>query len=132
MLNPQINTINDVTKADDRIDNSPELQKSSADFVVYGLLPNKSLVRRVPSPTPRTELPFVVYGLYPNGTIVRRFPNGTIIPDDPQESNELVAETVDPSDRTAISELLQRDQPPARNPPTTTAITPQVTDNNKN
>ncbi|XP_075212545.1 uncharacterized protein LOC142319309 [Lycorma delicatula] len=119
--------INQIQMAEDRIDNSPEeLEESSADFVVYGLLPNKSLVRRVPSPTPRTELPFVVYGLYPNGTIVRRFPNGTIIPDDPQETNELVADTVDPSDRSAISDLLQRNQP-TRAPPTTTSITPQTT-----
>lgn len=28
-----------------------------------------------------TELGFVIYGLYPNGTIVRKYPNGTIIPE---------------------------------------------------
>lgn len=34
-----------------------------------------------PKTTTTTELAFVIYGLYPNGTIVRKYPNGTIIPE---------------------------------------------------
>lgn len=75
------------------------------------------------STTPPTEIPFVVYGLYPNGTIVKRFPNGTVVPDDaPEESNELVAE-VDPLNRQELSDIVERDRPLAYLYPSTTSAT---------
>jgi hypothetical protein len=52
-----------------------------AEFVVYGILPNNTVVRRIIEQEPNIENVLIVYGLLPNGTVVRRYPNGTVVPD---------------------------------------------------
>lgn len=102
----------------------PNIQ-NSADYVAYALLPNNTLVRRVSprSTIQPTEIPFVVYGLYPNGTIVKRYPNGTVVPDDPSpETNELIGE-VDPLNKQGLSEIVERDRSLAYLYPSTTTST---------
>lgn len=53
------------------------------DFFVYGILPNKTVVRKYPddifgsSDDATTEDPAIIYGILSNRTVIRKFPNGT-------------------------------------------------------
>lgn len=72
---------------DDEITNSTPLPSISSirDYVVYGILPNNTVVEKrlkydnTPS---TTENGLIVYGIYPNNTVVRKYPNGTIVLDE--------------------------------------------------
>lgn len=53
------------------------------DFVVYGILPNKTVIRKYPddlfgsNDDSTTEHPAIIYGILSNRTVIRKFPNGT-------------------------------------------------------
>lgn len=53
------------------------------DYTVFGILPNRSVVVRVDAATVTTPQPSVdapvVYGILANNTLVRRLPNGTVV-----------------------------------------------------
>lgn len=63
------------------------------DYAVYGILPNKTVVRKKPTPKGRS-LGLVVYGVLPNNTFVQKFPNGTMIAVD--MSSEVEVLDIDP------------------------------------
>lgn len=63
------------------------------DYAVYGILPNKTVVRKKPTPKGRS-LGLVVYGVLPNNTFVQKFPNGTMIAVD--MSSEIEVLDIDP------------------------------------
>ncbi|KAL5293377.1 hypothetical protein ACFFRR_011859 [Megaselia abdita] len=63
------------------------------DYAVYGILPNKTVVRKKPTPKGRS-LGLVVYGVLPNNTFVQKFPNGTMISVD--MSSEIEVLDIDP------------------------------------
>lgn len=54
------------------------------DFVIFGILPNETVVRKDPNQDVLESLteasPYIVYGVLPNNTIIRKFPNGTRVP----------------------------------------------------
>lgn len=54
------------------------------DYVIFGILPNNTVVRKDPNDDPLETLteasPYIVYGLLPNNTVIRKFPNGTRVP----------------------------------------------------
>lgn len=54
------------------------------DFVIFGILPNNTVVRKDPNDNVLESLteasPYIVYGVLPNNTIIRKFPNGTRVP----------------------------------------------------
>lgn len=54
------------------------------DYVIFGILPNDTVVRKDPNQDALESLtessPYIVYGVLPNNTIIRKFPNGTRIP----------------------------------------------------
>ncbi|XP_038213114.1 mucin-17-like isoform X3 [Zerene cesonia] len=54
------------------------------DFVIFGILPNNTVVRKDPNDNPLEALteasPYIIYGVLPNNTIIRKFPNGTRVP----------------------------------------------------
>ena len=52
-----------------------------AEFVVYGILPNNTVIKRIIEQEPDIDNVLIVYGVFPNGTLVRRYPNGTTVPD---------------------------------------------------
>ncbi|CAL7948304.1 unnamed protein product [Xylocopa violacea] len=67
------------------------------DYLVYGIYPNKTIVRKRPEDNlidaRNVDSPYVIFGIFPDGRLVRKFPNGTIIPDPPRnpvESNALL------------------------------------------
>lgn len=61
---------------------TPSLPKK--DFVIFGILPNNTVVRKNPNDDELEQLteatPYIVYGVLPNNTIIRKFPNGTRVP----------------------------------------------------
>ena len=59
------------------------------DYVVFGIYPNNTVVRKNPNTEDVFESPFVIFGIYPNNTIVRKFPNGTVIPEGIGQANEI-------------------------------------------
>lgn len=54
------------------------------DYVIFGILPNNTVVRKDPNDDILESLteasPYIVYGLLPNNTVIRKFPNGTRVP----------------------------------------------------
>ncbi|XP_023248418.1 uncharacterized protein LOC106643498 [Copidosoma floridanum] len=64
------------------------------DYVIYGVYPNKTIVRKRPEDNiidPRNvDSPYVIFGIFPDGRLIRKFPNGTIIPDPPSSPVEVV------------------------------------------
>lgn len=68
--------------------------KPLRDYLIYGIYPNKTIVRKRPEDNlndPRNlDSPYVIFGLYPDGKLVRKFPNGTVIPDPPNDRVEVV------------------------------------------
>lgn len=54
------------------------------DYVIFGILPNNTVVRKDPNDDPLETLteaiPYIIYGVLPNNTVIRRFPNGTRVP----------------------------------------------------
>lgn len=50
--------------------------------IIYAILPNNTVVRKVIQQRLTTENPYVIYSIFPNNTIIRRFRNGTIVPDE--------------------------------------------------
>ncbi|XP_026302233.1 uncharacterized protein LOC725164 isoform X9 [Apis mellifera] len=64
------------------------------DYLVYGIYPNKTIVRKRPEDNlidaRNVDSPYVIFGIFPDGRLVRKFPNGTIIPDPPRSPVEVV------------------------------------------
>lgn len=54
------------------------------DYVIFGILPNNTVVRKNPNEDILEQLteasPYIVYGVLPNNTVIRKFPNGTRVP----------------------------------------------------
>lgn len=54
------------------------------DYVIFGILPNNTVVRKDPNDNVLESLteasPYIIYGVLPNNTIIRKFPNGTRVP----------------------------------------------------
>lgn len=54
------------------------------DYVIFGILPNNTVVRKDPNDNVLETLteasPYIIYGVLPNNTIIRKFPNGTRVP----------------------------------------------------
>lgn len=83
-----------------RLTPSPKFSSSSSttaplrDYLIYGILPNKTIVRKRPEDNlidaRNVDSPYVIFGLYPDGKLVRKFPNGTVIPDPPSNPVEVV------------------------------------------
>lgn len=116
------------------------------DFVIYGILPNNTVVRKYPEHPMSTESPLVVYGILSNGTVVRKYPNGTIVADNKRNSRTYEITDIDPrslfnphSDLYRAEQLRQREQldkyyqqaqMSTRMPATTSDIDPNNTPNN--
>jgi hypothetical protein len=64
-------------------------QKKAKERVVYGILPNNTVVKKFIEQELTTENSRVVYGILPNKTVVRKYPNGTIVADRPKIRIEL-------------------------------------------
>ncbi|XP_076236763.1 uncharacterized protein LOC143180714 isoform X2 [Calliopsis andreniformis] len=64
------------------------------DYLIYGIYPNKTIVRKRPEDNlidaRNVNSPYVIFGIFPDGKLVRKFPNGTIIPDPPRSPVEVV------------------------------------------
>ncbi|XP_076227889.1 uncharacterized protein LOC116428515 [Nomia melanderi] len=64
------------------------------DYLIYGIYPNKTIVRKRPEDNlidaRNVDSPYVIFGIFPDGKLVRKFPNGTIIPDPPRNPVEVV------------------------------------------
>ncbi|XP_033210741.1 serine-rich adhesin for platelets-like isoform X2 [Belonocnema kinseyi] len=83
-----------------RITPAPRFSSSSStiaplrDYLVYGIYPNKTIVRKRPEDNlidaRNIDSPYVIFGIYPDGRLVRKFPNGTVIPDPPSNPVEVV------------------------------------------
>lgn len=54
--------------------------KRAGDYVIYGILPNNTVVKKYPEPD-HDDQGIVVYGILSNSTIVRKYSNGTVVPD---------------------------------------------------
>lgn len=54
------------------------------DYVIFGILPNNTVVRKDPNDDVLESLteasPYIIYGVLPNNTVIRKFPNGTRVP----------------------------------------------------
>ncbi|CAB3220829.1 unnamed protein product [Arctia plantaginis] len=54
------------------------------DYVIFGILPNNTVVRKDPNQdileTLTEASPYIIYGILPNNTVIRKFPNGTRVP----------------------------------------------------
>ncbi|XP_043512591.1 mucin-19-like isoform X9 [Frieseomelitta varia] len=83
-----------------RLTPAPRFSTSSStraplrDYLVYGIYPNKTIVRKRPEDNlidaRNVDSPYVIFGIFPDGRLVRKFPNGTIIPDPPRRPVEVV------------------------------------------
>lgn len=83
-----------------RITPAPRFSVSSStttplrDYLVYGIYPNKTIVRKRPEDNlidaRNVDSPYVIFGIFPDGRLVRKFPNGTVIPDPPTNPVEVV------------------------------------------
>ncbi|XP_044577248.1 mucin-5AC-like isoform X3 [Cotesia glomerata] len=83
-----------------RMTPAPRLSSSSStktplrDYHVYGIYPNKTIVRKRPEDNlidaRNIDSPYVIFGIFPDGKLVRKFPNGTVIPDPPSNPVEVV------------------------------------------
>lgn len=62
--------------------------------VVYAILPNNTVIRKIILERLTTENPYVIYGIFPNKSVVRKFRNGTLIPDDTEIRIEIT--NIDP------------------------------------
>lgn len=75
---------NDVNTISNEINvaTTPSIPKK--DYVIFGILPNNTVVRKDPNDDPLETLteasPYIIYGVLPNNTIIRKFPNGTRVP----------------------------------------------------
>lgn len=79
------------------------------DFVIYGILPNNTVVRRIPDAS-TTDSPLVVYGILSNNTVVRKFPNGTIVADTRRSSRTFEVTDIDPKSLFNPNSDLYRDE----------------------
>ncbi|XP_060532332.1 mucin-2-like isoform X7 [Cylas formicarius] len=61
------------------ISTPPTTTSTTPDYFVFAVLNNNTILRKKPPIIPK-EVPFVILGLYPNNTVVRKFPNGTVVP----------------------------------------------------
>lgn len=59
-------------------------EKPKKDYVIFGILPNNTVVRKDPNDDILESLteasPYIIFGVLPNNTVIRRFPNGTRVP----------------------------------------------------
>ncbi|XP_051166415.1 mucin-2-like isoform X2 [Leptopilina boulardi] len=72
-----------------RLTPAPRFSSSSSttaplrDYLIYGIYPNKTIVRKRPEDNlidaRNIDSPYVIFGIYPDGRLVRKFPNGTVI-----------------------------------------------------
>ncbi|XP_048525428.1 mucin-5AC isoform X1 [Dendroctonus ponderosae] len=56
---------------------------TTPDYFIFAVLNNNTILRKRPPTIPNKDTPFIVVGLFPNNTVVRKFPNGTLVPMDP-------------------------------------------------
>lgn len=75
--------------------------------VVYGILPNNTVIRKVIIVETTTEGQDYIYGIYPNRTVVRKYRNGTIVPDQPVARIEIT--NIDPSSLTDPNSAIYRE-----------------------
>lgn len=64
---------------------SPSLKPHSSEIkerIVYAILPNNTVIRKIIQERLTTENPYVIYGIFPNKSVIRKFRNGTLVPDD--------------------------------------------------
>ncbi|XP_063987399.1 mucin-2-like isoform X11 [Diachasmimorpha longicaudata] len=83
-----------------RMTPAPRFSSSSStlvplrDYHVYGIYPNKTIVRKRPEDNlidaRNVDSPYVIFGIFPDGKLVRKYPNGTVIPDPPSNPVEVV------------------------------------------
>lgn len=77
-----------------RFSTSSSTRAPLRDYLVYGIYPNKTIVRKRPEDNlidaRNVDSPYVIFGIFPDGRLVRKFPNGTIIPDPPRRPVEVV------------------------------------------
>ncbi|XP_066598112.1 mucin-2-like [Prorops nasuta] len=83
-----------------RLTPAPRFSSSSTtraplrDYHVYGIYPNKTIVRKRPEDNlidaRNVDSPYVIFGIFPDGRLVRKYPNGTVIPDPPSNPVEVV------------------------------------------
>lgn len=66
------------------------------DFIIYGILPNNTVVRKFPEHPMSTESPLVIYGILSNNTVLRKYPNGTIVADEKRNSRTYEVTDIDP------------------------------------
>ncbi|KFB38244.1 hypothetical protein ZHAS_00005598 [Anopheles sinensis] len=108
---------------------APRLPPRSRGIVVYGILPNNTVVRRVIGGEDEyvqttTENVRVVYGIFPNGTVVRRYPNGTIVPEVKRRQALVEVTNIDPRElRNPNSAIYRTTEAPLvyRAPPSTSS-----------
>ena len=75
--------------------------------IVYGILPNNTVVRKIIILETTTEGQNYIYGIYPNKTVVRKYRNGTIVPDQPVARIELT--NIDPRHLTDPNSAIYRE-----------------------
>lgn len=66
--------------------------------IVYAILPNNTVIRKIIQQRLTTENPYLIYGILPNNTIIRKFRNGTIVPDD--DTTRIEITNIDPKSLT--------------------------------
>lgn len=110
---------------------------TTPDYFIFAVLNNNTVLRKRPPTVPNKEVPFVIVGLYPNNTVVRKFPNGTVIPmdpvikvrgfdirPDPPPLIEITSNQVTDTNANKGSTTLDNNPPPP--PPPVTVFTPCV------
>lgn len=75
---------NNVNKFNDQINVITPSTIPKKDYVIFGILPNNTVVRKDPNDdvleTLTESSPYIIYGVLPNNTVIRKFPNGTRVP----------------------------------------------------
>ncbi|XP_047545840.1 mucin-17-like isoform X2 [Vanessa atalanta] len=75
---------NDVNMISNQINVATPSSIPKKDYVIFGILPNNTVVRKNPNDDPLETLteasPYIIYGVLPNNTVIRKFPNGTRVP----------------------------------------------------
>lgn len=68
------------------------------DFVIYGILPNKTVIRKYPDDifddTPEDNTDYI-YGILKNNSVIKKYSNGTTVLDDKQNSRKFEVTNID-------------------------------------
>lgn len=99
--------------------------------IVYAILPNNTVIRKIIFHRLTTENPHVIYGIFPNHSVVRKFRNGTILPDESTARIEIT--NIDPKSlRNPNSDFHQRATESVLQKPTVASTTNlPITDHTK-